>query len=69
MSVKCKNCGIKWERVVAYGDLELTVDLQYNCPKCGSNWYEVLSYESCKKEASNEWANNKRADRCYIRSW
>lgn len=51
--VKCKNCGIKWERVIAFGnlsDLELTVDLQYNCPKCGSNWYEEIKDE---REVSN----------------
>ncbi len=40
--VKCKNCGLKWLRVTAFGtDLELTENLQYNCPKCGSNWYEL----------------------------
>ena len=41
--VICKNCGIKWLRVVAYGDLELTVDLQANCPACGSNWCEPIT--------------------------
>ena len=39
-TVKCKNCGIYWVRVIPMGDLELIVDLQYNCPKCGSNWYD-----------------------------
>lgn len=38
--VKCLNCGIIWVRVIAVGDLEMTVNLQYNCPACGSNWCE-----------------------------
>lgn len=38
--VICKNCGIKWVRVVPYGDVEFNWDIQLNCPKCGSNWYE-----------------------------
>lgn len=40
--VKCKNCGIVWERITAFydGTVELTEDLQYVCPKCSSNWCE-----------------------------
>ncbi len=39
----CKNCGIKWMRVVDYyGDIELNSDLCSNCPKCGSNWCEPI---------------------------
>ncbi len=44
--VKCLNCGITWVRIIAYGDLELTEDLQYNCPACGSNWCEGKSNET-----------------------
>lgn len=52
MSVKCKNCGIKWLRVtVDYPPLEMTGDLQYNCPKCGSNWYEMLPGKQEDKKA------------------
>lgn len=41
--VKCKNCGIKWVRVIAeYPPLEMIADLQYLCPKCGSNYFKVL---------------------------
>ena len=41
--VKCKNCGIKWERVIPMGSsLEFNWDIQLNCPKCGSNWYETI---------------------------
>ena len=43
--VICKNCGIKWLRVAAFGDIELTVDLQSNCPACGSNWCEAIEDE------------------------
>ncbi len=36
--VKCKNCGIKWLRVTAFGcESVMTEDLQYLCPKCGKN--------------------------------
>ena len=50
--VKCKNCGIYWERVTAqYPPSEMNEDLQYNCPQCGSNWYEVAVIE--EKDASN----------------
>lgn len=39
--VKCLNCGLLWQRVIAFGlNVELNEDLMYNCPKCGSNWYE-----------------------------
>ncbi len=49
--VKCKNCGIKWLRVIVFGvNLELTEDLQYNCPKCGSNWCETILIEEVKNE-------------------
>ena len=45
--VKCNNCGIKWVRVIAWGDsLELTEDLQYNCPNCNSNDYDARSDQS-----------------------
>jgi len=43
--VKCRNCGIKWLRVVEMstsGNVELNINLQYNCPKCGSNWCELV---------------------------
>ena len=39
--VKCLNCGIKWVRVINFGEISmLTEDLCYVCPKCGSNWFE-----------------------------
>lgn len=41
--VKCLNCGIKWERIIAWGEtIELTENLMYDCPNCNSNYYEVL---------------------------
>lgn len=50
--VVCKNCGTKWLRVTMQGgDLEFTVDLQYNCPKCGSNWCEAISEEQKAQES------------------
>jgi len=39
--VKCKNCGIVWERVTTQGDEELADDLMYECPNCNSNYYEL----------------------------
>ena len=42
--VICKNCGLKWLRVIAWGSsLEMNEDLQYYCPKCGSNYCEIIS--------------------------
>ena len=41
--VECKNCGIKWVRIVSSGtDIEFTHDEQHNCPACGSNYYLAL---------------------------
>ncbi len=46
LPVICKNCGIKWLQVTAFGgDLELTEFLQYNCPACGSNYCEAIEEE------------------------
>ncbi len=43
ITVKCKNCGVKWVRVTTMGgDIEYIEDLMYNCPACGSNWYELV---------------------------
>ena len=48
--VLCKNCGLKWIRVTAFGStLELTEDLQYNCPKCGSNWCEEIQEQEVEE--------------------
>jgi predicted Zn-ribbon and HTH transcriptional regulator len=51
--VKCKNCGIKWLRVIEFGDLEMTVDIQHNCPACGSNWFEGIE-ETCTESELKE---------------
>ena len=40
--VKCLNCGLKWVRIIPFGDLEFNQDLQLYCPKCGSNWHEEI---------------------------
>ena len=49
--VKCKNCGLKWLRVVPFGgDTEMNWDVQLYCPKCGSNWFEYVD-ESKDEEA------------------
>jgi|GEM_PF-5829543 len=48
--VICKNCGIKWIRVVPIGDLEMNIDLQAYCPKCGSNWCEPINEEAKGQE-------------------
>ena len=46
--VECKNCGIKWVRIVSSGtDIEFTHDEQHNCPACGSNYYLALIEEKC----------------------
>lgn len=53
--VKCKNCGLKWLRVIAWGpSLEMTGDLQYNCPKCGSNWYKEIETRPRNHEKLSE---------------
>ncbi len=42
--VICKNCGLKWVRVSAWGGIsEPNEDLQYYCPRCSSNWYEPVT--------------------------
>ena len=53
--VRCKNCGLKWLRVIPFGDSEYNGDIQYNCPACGSNWYEGLPEETVAiKEVKDE---------------
>ncbi len=52
-TVKCLNCGIKWERVTARYDgemIELNENLQHNCPNCNSNYYKPWK----PKKGSNE---------------
>ena len=52
--VICKNCGLKWLRVISWGsNLELIDDLQYYCPKCSSNWCEEITDTNIKKVGDN----------------
>ena len=46
--VKCKNCGLKWTRVMMIegGDTVAINELMDNCPNCKSNWYEVIEEEA-----------------------
>ena len=43
MLVRCKNCGILWERVTEWdnpGGTVLDTDICKVCPKCSSNAWE-----------------------------
>ena len=50
--VECLNCGLKWVRVIPFGETVYNWDLQYNCPKCGSNYCTPIT--SATTEGRNE---------------